>query len=197
MRRLHLLMIIWISACGAVFTEARAQPIIKFFSRSSIEVCPEEKKRPVLQFLDEARALADSSVRLLAEGRSKELYDVMSTSFKKGNTEASFREFLAALERREGKVLEYEYRDQSLMDVYGNPWEIDPQKDFSIVRYSIKTTTNGGGLVLQVRTRRQGIEPVVERIDMSHDVSPATSAKRPETQSPREAVCPIIRDSLD
>jgi hypothetical protein len=191
-----LLILLWLSVCGLASTEAPSQPVIKYFYRSSIEACPEEKKRPVLRLLDEARARADRTVRLFAEGQIMELYALMSMSFRKEYSEARFLELLAAMEQREGKILKHEYHDQFLMDVSGSPWEFDPQGDRIIVRYAIKTTGREDGAYLKARMRLEGTEPVVERIDISHDVSPDTSAKRPETQAPSGAVCPIIRDSL-
>ncbi|MCI0388239.1 MAG: hypothetical protein MOB07_05675 [Acidobacteria bacterium] len=196
MRGSRFLILIWLSVCCSAFTEAQAQPDVEYYRRSTIEACPEENKRPILQFLDEARTLADRSVRLYAEGRIKDLYALMSTIFREDNTEASFRELIAALKLREGKVLERDYHDQSLMDMYGSPLEFDPQKDFSIVRYAVKTTASGDGIFLQVRTRREGIKPVVARIDISQRAGPNTSAERRDPQSPGAPICPVIRDSL-
>jgi hypothetical protein len=119
----------------------------------------------------------------------------MSTSFRKEYTEAGFRKLIVSLKRKEGKVLERNYHDQSLMDMYDSHLEFDPQKDCSIVRYVLKTTASAAGVVLRVQTRKEGIKPVVERIDLLHETLPNTSAERRDTQSPRKSICPVIKDS--
>jgi hypothetical protein len=111
--------------------------IIRSYARSAIEACPEEeKKRPVLQLLDELRELADRSVRLFSEGRVNELYALMSTSFRKEYTEGRFREYLVASQQRGGKELHYEYRNQFVKDISGSLKTID-QGDYSIVWYAL------------------------------------------------------------
>ena len=189
MRKSHFLILLWLSVCVSAFTEAQAQPRLYSCSRPAIEAYPEEQKRPVLQFLDEARALADKSARLFAEGRVMELYAVMSTSFKRDHTEASFREFLADLEKAQGKVLKYEYRNQYLS--YGNPDEIDLQSCSSSVAYDLKTTAGNEGVYLAVRTRRDGKELVVVNIDLSR-FSPA-ALRYPEA---RESACQFVEGPL-
>ena len=193
MRRSHLLIVIWLSVCGSAFTEAQAQPRLYGCSRSTIEAYPEEEKLPVLQFLNEGRALADRSVQLFTEGRIKELYAMMSTTFKKDTTEAGFREKLAALEQGQGKVLEREYRNQSLS--YSVPSEIDFQRDHSFVLYTVKTTAREDGAFLGVYTRREGNEPVVVNIDMSQ-FSPDTPAELRYPPPPRKVACPFIEGHL-
>jgi hypothetical protein len=192
MRISHFLILIWLSVFGSAFTEAQAQPIIRYYARSAIEACPEEeKKRPVLQLLDELRALADRSVRLFAEGRVNELYALMSTSFRKEYTEGRFREYLVASQQGGGKELHYEYRNQLVKDISGSLETID-QGDYSIVWYAF---AGGADIVLQVYTRREGVKPVVERIDTSHVISD-TPAERRGSQAPRDYVCLGIEDSL-
>ena len=192
MRKSHFLILICLSACGLAFTEAQAQPRIFYYHRSAIEACPEEeKKRSVLQLLDESRALADRGVRLLTEGRVKELYALMSTSFKKEYTEARFQDYLATSKQGEGKELHYEYRDQLVRDSTGGIREID-RGDFLVVWYAF---TGGTDIVLQVYTRREGVNPVIEKIDTSHVIQD-TSAERRDPQAPKRHVCLNIGDSL-
>lgn len=187
MRKSHFLIFIWLSACGLAFTEA-SQPIIRYYPRSAIEACPEEeKKRPVLQILDESRALADKSARLITEGRVKELYALMSTSFRKAYTEARFQEYLAASKQRVGKEKHYEYRNQIVMDYSGSLTEID-QGDLLIVLYAF---TGGTDIVLlKVYTRREGLNPVVEKIDT---LQVRQDSKDPTWPGP---VCLSIGESL-
>src|SRR5262249_294875 len=134
MRKSHFLILIWLSICGSAFIVAQAQSRLYGCSRSTIEAYPEEEKRPVLQFFDEARALTDKSVKLLAEGRIKELYTLMSTLFRNEYAEARLWEKLADIEQREGKILEYEFRTQSLS--YADPQEIGFQRDQSYITYA-------------------------------------------------------------
>ena len=164
MRKSHFLILIWLSVCGSACTVAQAQYRLYVCSRSTIEAYPEEEKRPVLQFFDEARALADKSVKLFAEGRMKELYPLMSTNFRKEFTEARLWEKLADVEKREGKILEYEFRIQGLS--YAYPPEIDFQRDKSFVTFAVKTAAKGEGAYVNVITGREGKEPVVVNIDL-------------------------------
>jgi hypothetical protein len=175
--------------CGTAFTEAQAQPRLYGCSRPTIEAYPEAEKRPVLQFLDEARALADKSAQLFAAGRLRELYALRPVSFRKEHTEEVFRQMLAALEQREGKILEYEYRVQSL--IYTDPSEIDLQRDFSEILYAVKTTKREDGAFLRVLTRRE----VVVQIDMGH-FDPDYPAGLRYSQASGDTGCPFIKGPL-
>jgi hypothetical protein len=192
MRKSHFLILIWLSVCGSAFTVAQAQPRLYGCSRSTIEAYPEEEKRPVLEFFDEARALADKSVKLFAEGRIKELYPLMSTHFRNEYTEARLWEKLAGIEQSEGKIIEYEFRTQSLS--YAYPPEIDFQRDHSYITYAVKTAAKGEGAYVGVYTKREGKEPVVVNIDLSR-FSPDDPAEMRFPQA-RESACEFIKGPL-
>jgi hypothetical protein len=192
MRKSHFLILLWLSVCGSAFTDAQAQLPLYSCSRSTIEAYPEEEKRPVLQFLDEARALADKSARLFAEGRVNELYAVMSTPFKNDYTEATFPEFLAAQEQMLGKILKYEYRNQSLS--FGNPEEIDLQSSGSGVIYEVKTTSGNDDVYLDVQTGQERKEPVVVNITLRR-FGPAYPPERRYRQV-KESACLFIKGPL-
>jgi hypothetical protein len=174
------------------FCVAQGQPRLYGCSRSTIEAYPEEEKRPVLQYLDEARALADKSVKLFAEGRIKELYPLMSTLFRNEYTEARLWERLADIEQREGKILEYEFRTQSLS--YAYPPEIDFHRDQSTITYAVKTAAKGDGAYVVAHTKREGKEPVVMNITLDR-FSPDYPAERRFPQA-RESACEFIRGPL-
>jgi hypothetical protein len=190
MRKPHFLILIWLSVCGSAVIEAQAQPRLYGCARSTIETYPEEEKRPVLQFLDEARALADRGAQFFVEGRIQELYNLMGGSFRKENTEAKFRERLAAMEQGQGKILKYDYYSQSL--VYVDPSEIDFQRDLTSVIYAVKTTVRETGAYLQIYTRREGKEPVINNFFLYYTNSAA------EQRSPQitESRCQFIKGSL-
>lgn len=192
MQKSYFLILIWLSVCGSAFTAAQGQFRLYGCSRSTIEAYPEEEKRPVLQFFDEARALADKSVKLFAEGRIKELYPLMSTLFRNEYTEARLWEKLADIEQREGKILEYEFRTQSLS--YAYPPEIDFQRDQSNIAYAVKTAAKGDGAYVEVHTKREGKEPVVMNINL-YRFSPDYPAERRFPQA-RESACEFIKGPL-
>jgi hypothetical protein len=191
MRKSYFLILIWLSVCGSAIMEAQAQPRLYSCSRSTIETYPEEEKRPVLQFLDEARALADRGARFFAEGRIQELYNLRRSSFRRENTEAKFREELAASEQAQGKILKYDYYAQSLL--YGNPSEIDLQSDDSSVIYAVKTTVRETGAYLQIYTGREGKELVIIGFIMYFT---SDSAAEPHSPQITESRCQFIEGPL-
>src|SRR5215813_8142943 len=81
--------------------------------RATIEAYPEADKRPLLDFLDAARATADQAAQFFAQGKSAALYTLMISAFKNRVTVSGFEEAMSDLEDREGKIVSYEYRNQA------------------------------------------------------------------------------------
>jgi len=161
MPRLILLALVWFFVCRSTLTEA--QPILLGCPRPVIETYPEEKKHLAVQFLDEARAFSDSSAPLFAQGRFQELYARTSTDFKRLHTEEKFREMMANIQRTEGNILAREYKHQNLVYAPGQ------LQDFtSLVQYAVKTTKQEDDAVLEIRTRQQGTELVIDEVSIRH-----------------------------
>jgi hypothetical protein len=192
MRKSHFLLAICLSVCGSAFTEALAQWRLFHCARNTIEAYPEVEKRPVLQYLDEGRALADTCVRLFAEGRTQELYNLMRSSFRKETIEADFRGKIEAMTKMEGKIIKYDYSHQSL-SYTAQSQEFYLEDVGSNVSYAVKTALREEDVYFRVDTQLEGKVPVIAKFELFF--SPDVTAYLRSPQSERSG-CPHKRSPL-
>lgn len=164
MRRSSVITLIWLLLCLFVVSEIQAQPRLFGCMRSALESYPEAEKRPVIKYLDEARELADQEAKLFAEGRIAELYSGLSPSTKELHSAKEFRERFAEYERKYGKVLDFEYREQSLL--FNDPTILDLRNVLTLTRYAVRTSGQDDGVVLEIQTTQNGASPVLGEIEM-------------------------------
>ena len=153
---------------GIVFTliaATVAQPQAggdKAYLRSTIESYPEADKRPLLQYLDGARATADQAVKLVAEGKSAALFTMMIAPFKERTSLSDFEQYMSALEERQGKIVSCEYRNQALLFAADSRALSELQKAQSQIWYAVKTgKVESDGVFLMVKTATEGDKHVI------------------------------------
>ena len=105
MRRSFLPITLFLLFSVSAFTETGAQRTAVICLRSSIESYPERERRPVLQYLDEARRVADEFVRLLAEGKYDEIYKLDKGVRIWVQGQANIKVDLATYEQKHGKIV--------------------------------------------------------------------------------------------
>ena len=176
------------SVYASPFSDTRAQSILFGCSRSTIESYPEAEKQPLLQYLDGARATADSAMQLITEGKIGELYEMMSAAFKEKTTVSEFARTMATLEQRHGRITRYEYRDQGLQ--YSAQRPIDLQRSWSEVWFAVEATSSESKYVfVSIRTKCDGEGHVLVRIHITWSADDVPTWFR-SPDAPVEPTCP-------
>ncbi len=132
--------------------------------RATIAGYAESERRPLIDFLDGARATADQAIRYVMDGKADELYNVMVSRYREQLSVEQFREAIAGLSAKEGRLVSFEYRNQALS--YGtedNTPGSGPTRPISQVWYAVKTTTSNeaDALFVIVKTIKQENKHVV------------------------------------
>lgn len=164
MRKFFLPIVILFCVLAA---EIKAQDVFDRCNRATIESFSEQEKRPVLLYLDESRKAADEFVRLLAEGKSDEIYSVNKNIVIWVQGSPAVRMDLATFERQQGKITDFELRNQDVLwDLFSR--EIDLKGTVGNW-YLLKTTNAKDGVIsMLVETRKgQDKEPVFRSVFFS------------------------------
>ncbi len=168
MNRTQSLIIAALLFCLTAVGKAQTQPTIetsRHYLRSTIKTAPAAEGRPLLQYLDAGRAAADEGMRLRANGKIEALYESMTADFKNKYSLEEFRHLSEVFERSSGKIISYEYRNQSLSYPTDDTPILELAQAKSNVWYAIKTTKlTGNGIFMQVRTVREGSKHIVSFI---------------------------------
>lgn len=198
MRRSYLLVFASLLVGGIAFSKVQAQPIsygscTRQQFESYFEMHPEQEKRPLTQFFDNARKVADNSVKLLVAGQLDELYSSMTPQ---ALSKDKFREYVANLEQRDGKVLDYKFLDQVLL--FSGPSELDLQDGGLLVtHYSVRTTRREDHTYLSIWTRGVKSTPMRQAIEIDYyepdHPGPFDDASR---KAAAERGCSSIRGTL-
>jgi hypothetical protein len=127
------------------------------FPRKTIETYPEDKRRPILDYLDGARIVADKVALNFATQRDLELDGDFSRLARDRGQKIFVREYVNMVRDVYGSVSSYEFRGQVLEASAENPDVNDLQRARSAVYYAIRTAKRPEGeLFLIIRTIRIG-----------------------------------------
>jgi hypothetical protein len=127
------------------------------FQRATIEAYPEEERRPILDYLDSAKIVADRVALNFAAERDTELDGDFSRLARDRGQKIFVREYANMVRNVYGSVASYEFRGQVLEASPENPDVKDLQRARSAVYYAIRTAKRPEGeLFLIVRTIRIG-----------------------------------------
>jgi hypothetical protein len=163
------LLFVSLLICGVATFEVSAQPIgWGSCTREQFETYfvthSDEGKRPVLEFFDAARKVADDSVMLFIAGQFDDLYSGMTP---RASTKDKFQERLENLMQSEGKVLGYNFLDQVLL--FSGPSELDLRNGgLLITDYSVRTTKWEDHTYLRMWTRSVNSVPMLQEIELEH-----------------------------
>ena len=125
--------------------------------RTTIETYPEAERRPILDYLDGARIVADRVARNFAAEFDFELDGEFSRLAKTRGQKIEVRDYANQVRRTYGSVTLYQFRCQVLEAPAEKPGVIDAQRARSVVYYSISTAKRpNGDLFLTVKTMRIG-----------------------------------------
>jgi hypothetical protein len=123
------------------------------FLRTTIETYPEAERRPILDYLDGARIVADRVVRNFAAELDVELEGEFARLAKARGQKIDVRDYANLVRGTYGSVTTYSFRCQVLEAAAEKPDVNDAQRARSIVYYSIRTAKRpGGDLFLTVKT---------------------------------------------
>jgi hypothetical protein len=198
MRRFSFSIVASLLFTISAFPDVGAQLSYTNCRRSKIECYPEEQKRPVLQYLDESRQVADEFVQLLAEHRVEEI-----SSLHKGLSvwiqgEPNRQVDLAALDRTLGDITHHEYRDQAVFYVFHR--EIDLIRGEAGTWYVVKATKSEASLATLLVTTRGVVgktKPVVKTVffnDGAHRPIPTWLSDPSAPEQP--CICTGMQDGL-
>ena len=139
-------------AAGQVTTTKSAA-----FLRTAIETYPEAERRPIIDYLDGARIVADRVVRNFAAELDVELDGEFALLAKARGQKIDVRDYANLVRRTYGSVTTYSFRCQVLEATAEKPDVNDARRARSIVYYSIRTAKRpAGDLFLTVKTMRIG-----------------------------------------
>lgn len=150
-----LVFLLLVSAFASV--AAQVKPRVKnvngYFRSTIEEKLTAQQKAPILKYLDDGRAAANEAVRLLVAGKYDDLYQSTSKDFKSRYTRAQFQQLIDASEQEAGKIVSYEYRNQSLEFPMGTLLSADLSKANSNTMYALKLSKiEGERFFLDVET---------------------------------------------
>src|SRR5262245_30910444 len=121
--------------------------------RKTIETYPDAERRPILEYLDGARIVADRVIGKFANERDVELDGEFSRLAKTRGQKIEVQEYAGRVRRTYGSVTLYQFKCQVLEAPAEKPGVNDPQRARSVVYYSISTAKRpNGDLFLTVRT---------------------------------------------
>jgi hypothetical protein len=127
------------------------------FLRTTIETYPEAERRPILNYLDGARIVADRVARNFAAERDFELDGEFAHLAKARGQKIDVRDYANLVRQTYGSVTSYGFTCQVLEAPAEKPDVNDAQRARSIVYYSISTAKRpNGDLFLTVKTMRIG-----------------------------------------
>ena len=125
--------------------------------RTVIETYPEAERRPILDYLDGARIVADRVIRNFAAELDVELDGEFANLAKARGQKIDVRDYATMVRRTYGSVTMYAFKCQVLEALAEKPGVIDLQRARSIMYYSISTAKRpNGDLFLTVKTIRIG-----------------------------------------
>ena len=125
--------------------------------RTTIETYPEAERRPILDYLDGAKIVADRVMGKFANERDVELNGEFSRLEKARGQRIEVLDYASQVRRTYGSVTLYQFRCQVLEAPAEKPGIIDAQRTRSVVHYSISTAKRPqGDLFLTVKTIRIG-----------------------------------------
>jgi len=123
------------------------------FPRTTIETYPEAERRPILNYLDGARIVADRVVRNFVAEQDVELDGEFAQLARARGQKIDVRDYANMVRRTYGSVTSYSFRCQVLDAPAEKPDVNDAQRARSIVYYSISTAKRpNGDLFLTVKT---------------------------------------------
>ena len=124
--------------------------------RTSIESYPEAERRPILNYLDAARLVADDAATRLVSGDVDSLVARLASNPRAGNAD-TVRQGIAQLRTGYGALTSADYRGQSVESQAVPPNVHDVAHASAVTFYSIKTTSRiDGELFLAIRTVLDG-----------------------------------------
>jgi hypothetical protein len=127
------------------------------FPRAAIEEYPEAERRPILEYLDGAKIVADKVVANFATNSDEELNADFSRLAKARGQKIFILDYVNMVRQVYGVVTSYEFRGQALEASAENPDVHDLQRARSAVYYAIRTAKRPDGeLFLTIRTVRIG-----------------------------------------
>ena len=125
--------------------------------RTTIETYPEAERRPILDYLDGAKIVADRVMGKFANERDVELNGEFSRLEKARGQRIEVLDYANRMRRTYGSVTLYQFKCQVLEAPAEKTGVIDEQRARSIAYYSISTTkVPSGDLILTVKTIRIG-----------------------------------------
>jgi hypothetical protein len=142
-----------IGSCGAQLPLAKKAT----YQRTAIEAFPEDERRPLLEWLDAARVVADRSAQQFASGHSQDVFNAMEATARALGEGADVKNLAREMRRVCGTVTGYEYRAQVLEEPRRTPdgHVHDVAHATSTVYYALQTTRRSAGLVvLAIQTRQ-------------------------------------------
>ena len=125
------------------------------FLRTTIETYPPAERRPILDYLNAARKVADRAAGQLAAGQGEELFREIEETARATGQQIDPHGALAQIESLYGSVRSFEYRAQAV-EAYGDRPDVhDLAHVTSAVFYAVRTTKRpDGGLFLAIKTVR-------------------------------------------
>jgi hypothetical protein len=121
--------------------------------RTTIETYPEAERRPILDYLDGAKIVADRVIGKFANERDVELNGEFSRLEKARGQKIDVLNYAIQVRRTYGSVTLYQFKCQVLEAPAGKPGVNDAQRARSVVYYSFSTAKRSSGdLFLTVKT---------------------------------------------
>jgi hypothetical protein len=121
--------------------------------RTTIETYPEAERRPIIDYLDGARIVADRVIGKFANGRNEELDGEFARLAKAREQKIDILNYANQVRRTYGSVTLYQFKCQVLEAPAEKPGVNDAQRARSVVYYSFSTAKRpSGDLFLTVKT---------------------------------------------
>jgi hypothetical protein len=162
---LTLLVIVFVAGLSAGQVKTTR---ITVFPRTTIETYPEAERRPVLDYLDGARTVADKIISDFATERYEGLVSEFAQLEKATGQRIDVRDYANRIRRNYGSVTAYQFGCQVLESPTEKPDVSDAQRARSVAYYLIRTQKRpNGDLVLTVRTSLIGKAHTVSFFDIN------------------------------
>jgi len=125
------------------------------YQRAQVEAFPESEKRPILEWLDASRAVADRAVDDLASGRIDACFDEIAETAAVLNTGFDRRELRRDIRRACGSIVGSEYLGEQVSFNHGS--RNDSSRDLAHAQSRV---------FYVLRTTKQTSEPVYLAVDV-------------------------------
>jgi len=199
MRKLSVPIVVVLLMAFSSFPDARAQLEYVGCSRANLDCYPEDQKRPVLDYLDESRPVADDFVRLLSEHRLDDVPKIPGGISAWIMGDPNVEVDLATFDRALGEISDHEYRDQRILYDSLGARGIDLSGEV-VTTYAVRATKSKADRALlrvTTRTMDEGTRIVVTGVHFDDQPRAVIQAQQTEPDTPSKPCgCIGMKDRL-